>query len=284
MKRLLLAALVAAGVHAALLTTGAGWFSSGVPLRQEKKPVILSLTYLPSPVKPRPTIQKTSRKPNKKPAAPRKTVLKRRKVRKTSLKPKPRPKPEKRVKLAPRPKIVHSRSKRVMPVQPPSAEESRKKPFAETSPLQQEAAQKKVSMAQEQVDDEASVSDEIVEDALTDLPDIGHEAGPQERTATGALGKKASVLQEAEPLYRKNPRPGYPRLARRRGYQGIVILEVLVRRDGTPGKVRMFQSSGYRILDKAAIKAVKKWSFSPGLENGNPVDMWVRIPIRFELE
>ncbi|HDZ23199.1 MAG TPA: energy transducer TonB, partial [Desulfobacteraceae bacterium] len=32
------------------------------------------------------------------------------------------------------------------------------------------------------------------------------------------------------------------------------------------------------------IRAVEKWSFEPGSKNGNPVDMWVKIPVRFQLD
>ncbi|MBW2097025.1 MAG: energy transducer TonB [Deltaproteobacteria bacterium] len=278
MKRLFLAAIMAGGLHAFLLSSGAGWFSKGVPLRQVQKAVILSLAYLPSPVKTRATVQTISQKPIMKPmAVPRKLVPKRRKVKKVHLKPKPRPKP------VSKPKLVQSKLKRAKPVHSPPLQEPTKV-MAETPPLEYERAQEKASMPLEQDDEQEPVTAAIVEDALADLPYLGHEAAPQETADIGALHEKTPVVQVARPLYRKNPRPRYPRLARRRGYQGVVILEVLVRRDGTPGKVQVFQSSGHRILDRAAIKAVEKWSFAPGSENGTPIDMWVKIPVRFQLD
>ena len=39
-------------------------------------------------------------------------------------------------------------------------------------------------------------------------------------------------VHEATPLYRQNPVPEYPLIARKRGYQGTVVLEVLVTREG----------------------------------------------------
>jgi len=276
MKRLLLAAIMAGGFHAVLLSSGAEWFSKSVPLRQENKTVILSLAYLPTPVvKPRTTVQTISRKPHKKTmAVPRKPVPKRWKGRKIRLKPKPRPKP----------KIVHSKPKKRKSLQPPQPpQEPTKKVVAEAQPIQHEMLQEKAGMPVERADEQEPVTAEMVEDALADLPNPSQEAVPQETAAPGTLHEKGPVLQVARPLYRKNPRAAYPRLARRRGYQGVVILEALVGRDGTPRKVRVFRSSGYRSLDNAAAAAVKKWSFTPGSENGNPIDMWVKIPVRFQL-
>ncbi|RPJ07721.1 MAG: energy transducer TonB, partial [Deltaproteobacteria bacterium] len=42
--------------------------------------------------------------------------------------------------------------------------------------------------------------------------------------------------------------------------------------------------SGYPLLDKAAMRAVRSWHFHPGTENGRPVTMTVLVPIDFRLE
>ena len=90
--------------------------------------------------------------------------------------------------------------------------------------------------------------------------------------------------KEARPLYRTNPLPEYPKIARRRGYQGSAVLEVLVDRNGKVVDLRVAKTSGYPILDKAAVTTVKDWSFEPGVVGKERVAMWVRIPIRFELK
>ncbi len=87
----------------------------------------------------------------------------------------------------------------------------------------------------------------------------------------------------ASPDYKVNPKPHYPYVARRRGYEGIVVLKVLVMEDGRVGEIRIEESSGFEILDEAAIKSVRKWVFSPARRNGIPVSSWVKVPIRFEL-
>lgn len=88
----------------------------------------------------------------------------------------------------------------------------------------------------------------------------------------------------ALPIYKKNIAPKYPLLARRRGYQGKVLLEVLVRKDGKAGSIRLSKSSGYEILDRAAIKGVKDWLFHPAKRGDELVEMWVEIPIRFQIK
>jgi len=83
---------------------------------------------------------------------------------------------------------------------------------------------------------------------------------------------------------RTNPRPKYPRIARRRGLEGTVILKILVNTHGRVGGCRVHKSSGHRILDERAMKTVRKWIFKPGRKGKKPSAMWVKVPIRFQLK
>lgn len=89
---------------------------------------------------------------------------------------------------------------------------------------------------------------------------------------------------EAVPLYNINPPPQYPRVAIKRGYQGIVELMVLVNASGKVTDLWLFESSGYSILDQAALQSVKNWSFTPGRRGSQKIEMWVRVPVRFQLQ
>ena len=107
--------------------------------------------------------------------------------------------------------------------------------------------------------------------------------------STASLGERAKSLQpppwhEATPLYRRNPVPEYPSSARKRGFQGTVVLEVLVDPQGGVADLRVHTSSGYSILDQAALAGVKTWLFDPGTRGGERVEMWVKVPVRFRLE
>ncbi|MEA3435475.1 MAG: energy transducer TonB [Thermodesulfobacteriota bacterium] len=93
----------------------------------------------------------------------------------------------------------------------------------------------------------------------------------------------AQTILEARPIYRINPPPSYPIIARKRGYQGNVVLEVLIDKRGKVLDLKIFSSSGHSILDKTAISSVKKWLFEPGMRGSDKIEMWVRVPIRFKL-
>jgi protein TonB len=84
--------------------------------------------------------------------------------------------------------------------------------------------------------------------------------------------------------YLNNPRPDYPRLARRNGEEGTVTLRVLVTRQGVPVRVETDKSSGSTLLDSAALDSVKHWRFVPARKGLEPVEEWVRVPIVFRLQ
>ena len=93
----------------------------------------------------------------------------------------------------------------------------------------------------------------------------------------------AARIQEAVSLQHVNVPPAYPRTARRRGLEGLVEINALVDVEGKVKEQMLAQSSGYSILDRAALKAVRKWKFSPGIQNGRAIEMWVKVPVRFQL-
>ncbi|MBI3008163.1 MAG: energy transducer TonB [Candidatus Omnitrophica bacterium] len=96
--------------------------------------------------------------------------------------------------------------------------------------------------------------------------------------------KEKGSITSAMPRYLQNPAPPYPLAARRNGYEGTTLLNVQVMPDGTAGEVRVFKSSNYEVLDKAAAESAKGWSFIPAKRMGVPVVEWVTIPVRFQLE
>jgi protein TonB len=95
-------------------------------------------------------------------------------------------------------------------------------------------------------------------------------------------GTQGAGRQAAAPVA-GNPAPGYPTRARRRGWEGRVVLEVAVAADGTVNAVEVRESSGYATLDRAARDAVRGWRFSPASEHGVAVADKVTVPVRFAL-
>jgi protein TonB len=84
--------------------------------------------------------------------------------------------------------------------------------------------------------------------------------------------------------YLHNPAPEYPGMSRRRGEQGRVTLKVVVNVNGEAEQIQIDQSSGFELLDKAALSAVKNWKFIPAKSNRQPVVGAVIVPVRFTLD
>ena len=86
------------------------------------------------------------------------------------------------------------------------------------------------------------------------------------------------------PMYAKNPKPLYPREARKKGFQGEVVLKVEVLSNGFVGHVEVKKSSGHEILDHSALSTVKQWKFIPAKWGEITVSSWVNIPVKFQLQ
>ncbi len=91
------------------------------------------------------------------------------------------------------------------------------------------------------------------------------------------------IHNKVMPIYRQNKQPPYPAMAKRRGYEGVVLLNVLVDTEGMVSEIKIKNSSGHISLDRAALKTVKNWLFAPAIEGGRRVVMWVDIPVEFQL-
>ncbi len=114
------------------------------------------------------------------------------------------------------------------------------------------------------------------------MPAGGRTGGPN-----GGIGGNIEKSAATSPGYSggslSNAPPRYPYLARRQGQEGRVVLRVRVSAGGDPMSVRVRQSSGYRRLDDAAVKAVGTWRFTPARRGGIPVAGSVDVPISFRL-
>ncbi|HKB23630.1 MAG TPA: energy transducer TonB [Methylomirabilota bacterium] len=76
----------------------------------------------------------------------------------------------------------------------------------------------------------------------------------------------------------------YPPAARRRGLQGTVALEIVIRPDGTFGLVGLADSSSHALLDAAALETVRRLAPEPFPPGVPPRHLRVRLPVVFTLE
>lgn len=98
----------------------------------------------------------------------------------------------------------------------------------------------------------------------------------------GDGGSGGGMVVQASYTY--NPKPEYPERARREGWEGIVLLRVLVDQEGKSKWVEVSRSSGFETLDQAAVKTVKGWRFYPARSGAKVLESWVGIPIVFRLD
>jgi periplasmic protein TonB len=94
----------------------------------------------------------------------------------------------------------------------------------------------------------------------------------------------AVVLPSGDADYLNNPAPAYPRMSRRMGEQGTVVVRVFISTEGRAEKAEVRTSSGYSRLDEAALDTVQRWRYMPGKRGGVPEAMWFNVPIRFVLD
>jgi protein TonB len=250
LKRILLALLLALGFHGILFGIEFDWLHKKPLSRPRARTLTMSLGYLePQKPKPKPVIIKPE-------SPPKKIVLPKKKVKKKKPEPIIKPEPKKEVVRAPA--IIKK------DVAPHKKEPSKLQPSFEI---------KDAELAKEEPD---GLSAEVARDTKGEEVSMAVDKG--------VLSSELPAVREAKPLYRINPPPSYPKIARRRGYEGTVILEVLVDRNGKVGDLRVSKSSGYRILDRAATASVKDWVFEPGKKGNQNVEMRVKVPIRFQLD
>jgi protein TonB len=110
-------------------------------------------------------------------------------------------------------------------------------------------------------------------DARAGGQDVGGAGTARGLGSPGTRGVPNGVADDA-----RLPAPIYPTESRRRGEQGRVVLEVLVRADGSVGDVRVLADAGYPRLARAAVEAVRDAHLPPAREAGAPVAAWVRVP------
>ncbi len=117
---------------------------------------------------------------------------------------------------------------------------------------------------------------------------LGHTVPPTGSAEKHHLTMKSPSLSESEiifaqPRYAENPKPLYPREAKKKGYEGEVLLRIEVLSNGRVGTIEVKRSSGHELLDRSAMTAVKQWTFIPARKGETPVPVWVHIPIAFQL-
>lgn len=315
MKRLFISIFLSLGIHALLMGVDSAWFkflpqpkphpdfiTISLVALQPKGDIKAAATEKPSdtPEKKVSPVEKKETPPSKEvvkqmpemPPAPKRAIkpvvppVKTVPQQPTTQKETPIKKemPKKKIKPKRNLKRLTKKKKKATPAK----EVARLKPLDTPKPVSepQKPAKKAVTPSQEKPPSTKIESNPRIRQPKTSGKESPSESTHSNESATLATKGDPSALSGlimARPLYRKNPPPKYPLRARKKGYEGNVIIEVLVDKRGNVMDLKVFKSSGYEILDQSAMTAVKKWLFEPGTRDGKAAKMWVRVPIRFQL-
>ena len=118
----------------------------------------------------------------------------------------------------------------------------------------------------------------------TDDWEIGIPDGPPEpvRDTVARVGE----VGVEQPIFTKRVSPKYPEKAVKIRLQGYVILEAILRKDGTVDDVKILRGLGKGKFgfEDEAMKALKKWTFLPGKVNNKPADVRMTLKIDFVLQ
>lgn len=281
MVRIFISALTAVLIHGAVLVFFPFFSVHQIPVSQKDTGIAIQITHvLPKTEKKIPLTPEPERLPapqpeKKQPSEPEKTPLPVPDIDKKPPLPDP-PKEPVPAEILPR-KDLMAKKQDLTPAPPkpkiPAPEPDVTPPVTPDPETDVSPVEHTVQTAQKMPDQDLSNA----MDASETLPETTAPISKQSNV-------RAAIRKKAVPLYKVNPRPSYPRIAQRRGHTGTVMLMVFVNKNGGAEKLRIFESSGYDSLDRAAEKAVANWRFEPGTSDGVPTGMWVKIPITFELK
>ena len=295
MKRLLPYVILAFGFHAIILNTNFGWlkFTRRATTASKSLSITLSADNLQKP-------KSQTADPKKVPEKHDEPTFHQKPEKDPAALPLPKPvepsvQPQKQLPATPEKKIVRE----------PRPKKSLKALTFKTQIIKTREVAPTASVAKREVS--IKVSPKIFRPSASELIPSRHQlpgdpavikktqhapAGSSEPMTTAVIPpttksdntRSGSVIKIARPLYKQNAAPPYPRRARRLGYEGTVLLKVLIDENGRVDNLTVLESSGHDTLDRAALSAVKNWLFEPGTEDGLKKKMWVKIPIRFDLE
>lgn len=94
---------------------------------------------------------------------------------------------------------------------------------------------------------------------------------------------EAFIAVDNQPEIIKQIEPRYPPQAVEDKIEGKVFIQLFVDSSGKVTQAKVSKSSGNKLLDDAALEAGRKYEFKPARQNGQPVAVWVSMPVVFTL-
>jgi TonB family protein len=91
------------------------------------------------------------------------------------------------------------------------------------------------------------------------------------------------IWRQINPVAIIKPNPSYTERARNARVSGVVLLECIVRKDGSVNNCRIIRGLGYG-LDESAIRTIEnEWRCQPGIHKGKAVDVRAFFETQFKI-
>jgi len=119
---------------------------------------------------------------------------------------------------------------------------------------------------------------EMSKGTFSELKSTSEITGKAEKT------HRSLLIPIIPPDFNINKPPVYPRVARLRGMEGTVLLRLKIDSKGSVIRVLIEKSSGYPILDSAALEAAGDWTFYPARKADEEIWSEVLVPVTFKLD
>uniref|UniRef100_Q3AT50 Outer membrane transport energization protein TonB n=1 Tax=Chlorobium chlorochromatii (strain CaD3) TaxID=340177 RepID=Q3AT50_CHLCH len=162
--------------------------------------------------------------------------------------------------------------------------------IAPTTPSTNSAAPTEVAAQQPTVSNQQNggESNQITRSTISNASSEGGESGTTTTATTSSTSDNAiqATACDVMPRFVVAKKPIYPEQARRAGMSGKVYVNVLLSEEGRPIKAMVVkrQPTECTLFDAVALKAVMESRYSPGIQNGKAVKVWLTVPMRFELK
>src|SRR5882724_95602 len=93
-----------------------------------------------------------------------------------------------------------------------------------------------------------------------------------------------NYVSVSQPTFAMQAQHIYPPEAARRHQQGVVTLMLYINGSGTLDKIEIFKSSGFPLLDEAAIKEMKQSHFQPAMDGAIPIRSRAQASVTYQLQ
>lgn len=271
--RYVIAGAVSMLVHGVLLSAVPSHVAMAMPAGTDSTRVSVNLVTAPQTAPPKTTAQQPAPQAVKQPDSPAEPTASPQTENANAPK-KTRPQPE-----------ASRFKKRVKKSQPVADKPVKHKPTPELQQPQPVAKKAVTEPAVEQAAEQpvAAPEDKPVAKNIETQSKPSSDQPPQVAPAAAGVNSKPELV--SRPTFATRPSPlQYPSLAKRRGIEGLVKVEVWVDPNGKQVKHVLVESSGAQVLDQAALDTIKRWHFSSHIVNGQAIAHRVQIPVRFQLD